>query len=500
MTENNKFIVMKFGGSSQCLHGMQVICSKISNYLKFNKKVILVISAVGKTTNHLYEITDFIEESYQKIYNTHKQLCQSIDIDFDPIKELLTMLENDVIQYRTMPFVDLIQLKLKIISWGEILASKIVWSYLNKNNVNCQYLKAHSFIKVDNFASNIDRDTLNIKGDFFCDKQVLLNMLGSFNVFVTQGFIATTIDNAYCVLTRSGSNTSASLIANAVNAEKLEIYTDVSGIFTGDPRKITNTKVIPYANYEFCLEASSNGTNVIHPFSIRPCMDKNIPIHIKNTFDPLSTGTIITNQHNIETYLISLQTNVTIFKIHSMNMSEGYGFMADIFGVFEKEKIDVNIVTSSQFEITTTTNEKNTTKIERARLQLLKGHVHDNDYKYKVDVIPNCAIVSIIANDVLHNKKIDKARRLVLKNEIKPIHISVPSSNNLAWSFVVDEQNCQLLANILHEYLISGQNVNKKIGDDIDNNIKRKSKKRKSNELNGSDNFNLNKFKKLTNK
>lgn len=445
------FIVLKFGGSSQCLQGMTVILEKIKEYLLLNHKIILVVSAVGKTTNHLYGIVNFVDNSFESICQSHKELCESIDIDFSLIKQqYLDLLKQDMYDYKYKPFVDLLQLKLKIISWGEILSSKIVHLFLNKNGINCEYLAAHSFIKNDNISDNIDRDTLNLKGEFYCDKSVLINMLDNSNVFVTQGFIATTADNKYCVLTRSGSNTSASLIANAVVAKKLEIFTDVSGIYSGDPRKIKNTKVIPYAKYEICLEASSMGTNLIHPFSIRPCLEKNIPIHIKNTFDPTSEGTIITNQTeytNSSIYLISMQDDVTIFKIYSLNMSEGHGFMADIFSVFKDEKIDVNIVTTSQFEITTTTNEKNISKIERTRQKLLE--------KYQVDVIINCSIVSIIAENVLHNIKIDNARRLVLEQGIKPIYISVPSSNNLTWSFVVDTSNSQLIANLLHEYLIN---------------------------------------------
>lgn len=150
-------------------------------------------------------------------------------------------------------------------------------------------------------------------------------------------------------------------------------------------------------------------------------------------------------------YLISTQENITIFKIFSLNMSEGYGFMADIFEVFKEQKIDVGIVTTSQFEITTTTKELNINKLERVKNKLSE--------KYQVDVIYECSIVSIIADDVLHNSKIDKARRLILKKNIKPIHISVPSSNNLTWSFVVDKSVCNSMANLLHQYLILNKNI-----------------------------------------
>lgn len=462
----DKFIVMKFGGSSQCLQGMTVILQKLNEHLKVNHRIVFVISAVGKTTNNLYGIVNFVDGSYEKIYDAHKQLCNEINVDFSQIDQYLQCLYTDMITYKYEPFGGTQQLKLKIVSWGEILASKIVHLFLQSKGITCEYLNAHMFMRNKSNSNDIDGDTLNLKGEFYCDKQVLHSLISKHKVCITQGFIAKTHDDKYCVLTRSGSNTSASLIANALDAERLEIFTDVCGIYSGDPRKIENTQIIPFARYDVCLEASSMGTQLIHPFSIKPCSDKNIPIFIRNTFEPDKTGTVInTTGHSNEkvvcgcgsnsVHLISIQDTATIFQIYSLDMSEGYGFMADIFGVFKDEKIDVGIVTTSQFEITTTTSEKCNAKIERAKLKLQE--------KYRVDVIYGCSIVSIIAEDVLHNKKIDRAKKMVLKhsNEIGPIYISVPSSNKLTWSYVVNSENASALANMLHEYLLSEITTNK---------------------------------------
>jgi aspartokinase len=127
-------------------------------------------------------------------------------------------------------------------------------------------------------------------------------------------------------------------------------------------------------------------------------------------------------------------------------MYDGYGFLADIFQIFKEEKIDVNIVITSQFEITTTTNEINISKIKRTKEKLSE--------LYQVDIINNCSVVSIISENVLYDKKIDGARSLILENNINPIYISAPSSNNLTWSFVVDNNKSQEIANLLHNYLV----------------------------------------------
>lgn len=444
----SNFIVMKFGGTSQCAQGINVILSKITEYVNSQKKIILVISAVNKTTNDLYKIIDSDPNAYENLFNVHKSYCENINVDFDIIKPYLDELKQDMIDYKYKPFCSTSQLKLKIISWGEILASKIVFECLKNHGINVDYLNAHRFMKNRSHSDNIDNDTLNLKGAFYCDKDVLSKLITNYDVYVTQGFIATTSDNKLCVLTRSGSNTSASLIANSVDAEKLEIFTDVSGIYSGDPRKIANTKVIPFARYDVCLEASSTGTQLIHPFSLKPCSDKHIPIHIKNTFDPDSTGTIINgfDRQDLQTvHLISVQNDVTIFKIFSLDMSEGYGFMSDIFSVFKDEKIDVNIVLSSLFEISTTTNEKSLTKINKAKEKLSE--------RYEVDLIGNCSIVSVIADSVLKNRKIQDIYKFVDLSEIT-IHMIHLSSNKLALSYVVPNDEATKLANLLHENLL----------------------------------------------
>lgn len=447
-TMTDKYIVLKFGGSSQCKQGMEVIVNKIKEY-KNDHKVILVISAVGKTTNNLYGLTNCEADKYQIIYDVHKKFCENIDVDFSLVEPLLEELKDDFNKYVNKPFVDITQQKLKIISYGECIASKIVHHYLMNNDVKNIFLNAHLFMKNKHASTEIDVDTLNIKGEFMCDNNILLNLIKEHDVSVTQGFIANTSDNKYCVLTRSGSNTSASLIASAINAVRLEIWTDVNGLYTADPRKILGAKMIPFIKYNVCQEAAAMGSQIIHPYSIKPCESKHIPIHIRNTFDPLGGGTIINgnnfNDDKYNVHLISYQGNVTVFQITSLDMWESYGFVHDIFSVFKDEKIDVNIITTSQFSITTTTNEKSLKKIISVTTELNK--------KYDVNVIDNCAIVSIIADHVSHNKKIQSIHQLIDELD-EPIYVTHYGSNDMTLSYVVNESYAHKLINMLHNNLI----------------------------------------------
>ena len=314
--------------------------------------------------------------------------------------------------------------------------------------MNNTLLNAHHFMKNKSPAMAIDVSSLIIKGEFYCDRTILDIFLKSGNVFVTQGFIASTSDMKYCILTRSGSNTSASLIANILDASRLEIWSDTNGLFTADPRKIENAKLIKDITYKMCQEASAVGTQMIHPYSIKPCSEKKIPIHIKNTFCPEEIGTVINchdKEHMHKSYMISYQGNITVFKISSMDMWEGHGFVSDIFSVFGNEKIDVDIITTSQFSITTTTTEKIPFKLTNVSMTLSK--------KYKVNVIKNCAVVSVITEQVSKNKLVHEANKLISEIPEK-IHMIHYGDNDMTLSYVVDEIHANKFMNILHRHII----------------------------------------------
>ncbi len=442
-------IVLKFGGSSQCKIGLSVILDKIKEYQFDNLKIFLVVSAVDKTTNNLYGVTNGSIELYDVIYKTHYELCKDINVDFSCIIELLESLKKDIEDFYSKLFINQTQQKLKIISYGEILSSTIVHNYLTNNLIINKFINAHLIMKNKGMSDDIDTYTLNIKGEFYCVESITNKLIENHSVVVTQGFIAATSDNQYCVLTRSGSNTSASLIANAINAKRLEIWTDVNGLYTSDPRKIKSAKLIQSIKYSVCQEAAAMGSQLIHPFSILPCESKKIPIHIRNTFDSKSHYFTIINCHELiipnSVHLITYQKDVTIFNIKSFDMWEAHGILYDIFSVFKDHKIDINIITTSQFSVSVTTNEKSIEKINNAKIDLKK--------KYDVEIIESCGIVSIIADDIRYNLQIHDINKIIIKKD-KPIYITHYGANNMTLSFVISESYADELTKQLHDILI----------------------------------------------
>jgi aspartate kinase len=449
---NNMAIVLKFGGSSQCAKGLNVMKDKICE-LSDKYQVFLVVSAVGKTTNNLYSVLKGEFGFYDIIYETHMNLCEELCINHRILHKILDDLKEDILSFYSDTTIDLTQQKIKIISYGEILSSTIVNEYLTKCFIPNLLVNARLFIKNKSHSSEIDDFTLNIKGEFYCDAEYAINTIYCHNIVVTQGFIASTSNNKYCILTRSGSNTSASLIASAIDAIRLEIWTDVNGLYTTDPRKVKEAKLIKNVKYKVAQESATMGSQLVHPLSIEPCELKSIPIYIKNTFNAECEGTIINCKDMYienKVHLIVCQSNVTIFQIESLDMNEGSGFLSEMFNVFKEENINLNIVTTGQFLVTTTTNEKSEIKINKAVYKLSK--------KYRVNIIPKCSIVSIIANNISDNDAILNIHMIINKFKKKfdksPIYLIHQSPNDMALSYVVNEKIADEFTQILHNELI----------------------------------------------
>lgn len=450
-------VTLKFGGTSMCNDGFYVILEQIKKYN--NKKIFIIVSATKNTTNNLFKIANREENTFEIISKQHIDFAENLNIDKQLLNKTLQELKFDIECFMSDFNLDVIQQKIKIISYGEILSSVLLFEFLKMQKINLKLLNARNFIKSKKTSVSIDSYNLNLNGAFYCDNKSLNFMMeNNINVYLTQGYIASTQDNKYCILSRSGSDTSSALIASAMNSTHLEIWTDVDGVYSADPRYVKNSILIKKINYNLCQEISTTGSYVLHPFCIKPCQEKNIPIHIRNTFNPNSNNftiitiiTIITNdktQKLDNIYAISVKKNACVFKIESLDMWEGEGFVSDIFNVFTNNNISVDIITTSQFSITTTTCEKSEIKINNAVKSLSK--------KYDVELIENCDIISIVADDVLNNEKIHNSPLFqnLKQNYKENIHMIHYSSNNLTLSLVVNNTIKDLLINELHSFFI----------------------------------------------
>jgi bifunctional diaminopimelate decarboxylase / aspartate kinase len=426
------WIVLKYGGSSLSAEGINNIYNRINKI--DDSSVIIVLSAINKVTNLIAESFDN-ESNYNKIYNIHHDLlielnCNKNDIFEELLLDLKKLIDN--------------KQKIKAISYGEILSTSLVSLYFSeKKKLDIELLNVGDFLKSDR---ENDNNNLYLNAKYKADLEKF-KKVNTKNIVITQGFIAKTPLDKTCLLGRGGSDTSAAIIANMLDAKYLEIWTDVNGVYTADPNIIKNAQIIDNISYNHAQELAAMGAKVLHPYCILPCHMKNIPIKIKNTYDPSNKkfteiNKKVSNGNNI--YAITSQGNVTIYNITSLNMWNNYGFVYDIFEKFSNNGIDINIINTSQFTISTTTDHKNINKLNEIKKDLEK--------KYQVEMIQDCSIVSVISDSIKDNEFLVDINRISQK--YKGIEMIHHSANDMTLSFVMRNYNsCNLLKD-LHEKLI----------------------------------------------
>lgn len=426
--------VIKLGGTSQTLLGY----SNLIRYMSKEQKYVIVVSAIKNITNLLIFFSEKPTlDILETIINKNNELLQDLKIKE---KNLL----NTEIEY-LQSFIGnsklLLQDKINIISSGETFTAKILNSYFNNNKFESMFLDSCDFI-------NSDQENYDIynKGEFNVDDTITSNF-ESKSVLVVPGFRGITNNKNICLMGRGGSDTTGSIISAKLNASSYEIWTDVNGIYSGDPNKVSHANIIPSISYDVAQEISAMGAKVIHPYCIKPCKEKNIPIVIRNTYDLSTSSTVIENVNSKtcdskscnSIYSITSQSSITIFKIKSLNMWNNYGFVYDIFSKFKDYNVDVNIINTSQFDITTTTDDSNKIKLLKVKEDLEKY--------YNVEIITNCTCISLVGENIRKFKKLNCLINAIGNFDIK---LTSYSSNDMSLSFVVEDKLAKELLNTLH--------------------------------------------------
>ena len=420
--------VLKFGGTSQTTETYKMIYEIIKN--EPDSKFIIVLSAIKGITNTLLEFVNTKNfKLWHDVIQTNKLLNNS-----------LLSTENKFIKNMENKLWDLDNDKIEIVAMGEFFTTNILNDYLNSQNIKSKFISSFDVVK----SNQPNHNSLYNKGEFTVNSEKLFSELVENKVLIIPGFSGYSSDNNPCLLGRGGSDTSGSIIAASINASEYQIWTDVDGIYSSDPRKISNTFLIKNIGYNASQEIAAMGAKIIHPYCILPCAIKQIPILIKNTFNKNGIPTKISNEliQKDNLYGITLQENIKVFKITSQNMWNNYGFVYDIFSTFKKYNVDVNIINTSQFNITTTTDETQTDNLLEVKDELQN--------KYDVELDSECVIVSVIGENIRKCKQICRVFEI---SQNYDIILTSYSSNDMTISFVTKKDIAYKLCQELHNLL-----------------------------------------------
>lgn len=354
--------VFKFGGASiKDAAGVKNVASILQRHSQ--DKIVIVVSAMGKTTNALEEVVAaYVAQTGQAydLYNVFKENHYAIMRDlFEPEDEIFTVINDTFVEGEWMleekPSDNYDYIYDQIVCMGELVSSKIVAAYLNKVNLKTTWLDARDVVSTDNTY----REGWVIWEKTQANAQKLVPpMFEQGNFVLTQGFIGSTSENFTITLGREGSDYSAAIFSFCLNAESMSIWKDVAGVLNADPRLFENTIKLDRLSYREAIEMTYYGASVIHPKTIKPLQNKNIPMFVKSFLDPEAPGTEISSDLE-ETYppIIVVEKNQALLHISTLDYSfVAEHHMARLFAKAADLRIFVNMMqnTAISFSICVT--------------------------------------------------------------------------------------------------------------------------------------------------
>lgn len=340
---------MKFGGTSVgSPERMQHVSSLITSS---DEPVLVVLSAMSGTTNSLIEISDYLyrknpEGANDEINRLEKKYMQHVDNLYSTEKwkndtRKFLRGEFDYLRSFTKDLFTSFEEK-SIVAQGEIMSTNMVVNYLKECGVKAVLLSALDFMRTD---KNSEPDLGYIKDKL---AKALEQNPGN-QVYITQGFICRNAYGEIDNLQRGGSDYTASLLGAAVDAEEIQIWTDIDGMHNNDPRVVDETEAVRQLNFEEAAELAYFGAKILHPTCVQPAKFAGIPVRLLNTMDPSSPGTIINNelvQGKIKA--VAAKDNITAIKIKSSRMLLATGFLRKVFEIFESYQTPIDMITTSE--------------------------------------------------------------------------------------------------------------------------------------------------------
>jgi aspartate kinase len=386
--------VLKFGGTSVgSPENMRAVMELISD----GEKKIVVLSAMSGTTNSLVEISNYL---YQKNKDTARLFIAKLEAKYTQVVDdlftsdaskksgLKVVKESfDTIKSYTSGAFTLVG-ENTILAQGELISTQLFALLMTENGYKTKLLPALGFMRID---EDKIADTHFIRENI----KKVMKEVGEADYYITQGFICKNADDEIDNLQRGGSDYTASLIGAAVDADEIQIWTDIDGFHNNDPRYVENTKKIDHLSFNEAAELAYFGAKILHPQTVLPARVQNIPVRLKNTMNPTDGGTLIsaeTDGQGIKA--VAAKDGITAVKIRSARMLNAYGFLKKVFAVFEKYQTPIDMISTSEVAVSITID--NTQKLDEIREDLVKFGT--------VEIDSEMSIVCIVG-DIIQEEK-----------------------------------------------------------------------------------------------
>jgi len=452
------WVVMKFGGSSvSTAENWATIAALVTRRLEDGLKPIVVHSALQGVSNALEEVlraavAGDVSDKLELIRAQHYQLAAALDLDGRALlDETLHQLEQLVAGVRLVKEVS-VRVRVRIMALGELMSTRLGAEYLARVGVPVEWVDARDLLlcKSRN-GRNAVNAYLSATCEFSPDKAMQEDLAARNKVILTQGFIARNDAGATVLLGRGGSDTSAAYFAAKLGARRLEVWTDVPGMFSADPRVVPSARLLVALHYDEAQELASAGSSVLHPRCISPLREYDIPLFVRSTASPEIAGTVISSvTEEIEPQVkgICIRDGLTLVSMSTVGMWHEVGFLAKAFGAFSDNGVSVDLVSTSETNVTVSIDTSDGMLPDDVEASL----VHDLEALCRVRVISNCSAVSLVGRKI--RTIIPRLAPALEVFEEERIHLMSQAANDLNLTFVVDRQQGPRLVSKLHASII----------------------------------------------
>ena len=456
--DHRSWVVLKFGGTSvSSRERWETISREAALRKEEGLSPFVVCSALSGISNGLEELLaqalgGSYDEILSQIKQRHVRLGEALGVDVDALleesfAELDRMALGASLVGEGSP-----RLRARVMAMGELMSTKLGAAFLASQGIQTEWIDARAFLRsTDSVHLPEARRYLAATCDFGPDA-ALQEFLAQHpaDLYLTQGFIAGNDEGETLLLGRGGSDTSASYFAAKLQARRLEIWTDVPGMFSANPHEIPSARLLRQLDYDEAQELATMGAKVLHPRCIEPVSTHQIPLQVRCTHAPELEGTTISNtvpDFGAQIKAISAKTGITLISMNTLGMWQEIGFLADIFTTFKRHGLSIDLVATSETNVTVSLDPV-ANALDPAEIDRL---LSDLSTYCKAEQIGPCAVVSLIGRNIrsiLH----EMGPAFEVFHE-QHIHQVSQAASDLNFSFVVDENQAYRLVRKLHASL-----------------------------------------------
>jgi len=451
------WIVLKFGGTSVSRRHRWDTIGKLAKQRaeQTGGRVLVVVSALSGVTNELTAIAEGAADSAARLAaleQRHREFAAELELDAEAVlgqrlAALRALLDDPRADSRPLDW------QAEVLGQGELLSSTLGAAYLHSRGLDMGWMDARQWL--DALPPQANQSEWSRRLSVNCQWQADAAWRARFaaqptRLLITQGFISRHEDGGTAILGRGGSDTSAAYFGALLGASKVEIWTDVPGMFSANPREVPDARLLSRLGYAEAQEITTTGAKVLHPRSIKPCRDSGVPMAILDTERPELPGTTIDRSAATVPGVkaISRRNGVVLVSVEDMGMWQQVGYLAEVFALFRKHGLSVDMIGTSQTNVTVSLDPSENLLSEN----VLAALAEDLEKIGRVKVIVPCAAITLVGRGM--RSLLHKLSEVFSSFGHERVHMISQSSNDLNLTFVIDETDADGLLPELHAALI----------------------------------------------